>query len=77
MAVKANKGKNEIHFEYDTPGLKYGAVVSLAGILILAVYILIMRKKRVKEPVSHYYDYDKEYSCQAEKIYLNSFDTKE
>lgn len=45
MAVPVKKGENHIVFHYETPGLKAGAVISLAGAGILTAYILINRKK--------------------------------
>ncbi|MDE6521041.1 MAG: YfhO family protein [Ruminococcus sp.] len=64
MAVSANKGRNVITFHYSTPGLREGIYISLAGILMLAVYIVICHKFTDKEKInrfSHYYDYN---SCQ-------------
>ena len=67
MAVKADKGANEITFEYETPGLMSGLIVSLAGIALLAGYMFIFgrRKKYPDDP-----DFG-EYSCSVEMIYLN------
>ncbi len=67
MAVKADAGENHITFEYDTPGLTTGFVVSLAGIALLAAYMIISgrRKKYPDDP-----DYG-DYSCSVEMIYLN------
>lgn len=44
MAVPVEAGENVIEFSYETPGLKMGAVLSLAGVLLLIGYLLIGRK---------------------------------
>ena len=38
MAVRTEKGANEIEFRYETPGLKIGAAVSAAAIVLFAAY---------------------------------------
>ena len=61
MAVKADKGVNTIVFRYKTPGLNTGLVITTAGILILAAYLIICRifgKEDGTAPHKHYYDYD-------------------
>ena len=67
MAVKADEGENEITFEYDTPGLKAGFIVSVTGIALLIAYMFLFgrRKKYPDDP-----DFG-EYSCSVEMIYLN------
>ncbi|MGN0631751.1 MAG: YfhO family protein [Ruminococcus sp.] len=45
MAVPIQKGENHIVFRYETPGLKAGAVISVAGAVIFIAYIAINRKK--------------------------------
>lgn len=73
MAVKAEAGENTITFEYETPGLKTGFICTVAGVLILSGYLLLFRKKKCKSAVcSHYYDYDKVVSCDAEENYIQS-----
>ena len=61
MAVRADKGDNTIVFRYRTPGLTAGLLMSGAGILLLALYLVIARRFRGKDehyPHKHYYDYD-------------------
>lgn len=41
MAVKVGKGTSEIRFNYTTPGLKTGLVISCAGAVILLLYVII------------------------------------
>lgn len=73
MAVKAESGENIIEFRYETPGLLAGLIVSVAGIILLSGYLIIFRKKKSGTALSsHYYDYDKTVSCEAEKNYTQS-----
>ena len=44
MAVPVEAGENIIEFTYETPGLKIGAAVSLAGVFLLIGYLFIGRK---------------------------------
>ena len=44
MAVKCDEGVNEIVFEYETPGLKYGFIITIVGLLIFSLYLFIVRK---------------------------------
>ncbi len=44
MAVPVEEGENVIEFTYETPGLKLGAVISGAGVLLLIGYLLIGRR---------------------------------
>lgn len=44
MAVRAPAGENTIRFEYHTPGLLPGALISCAGLLLLIVYLLLWKK---------------------------------
>ncbi|MFA5657978.1 MAG: YfhO family protein [Oscillospiraceae bacterium] len=60
MAVRCPAGESvEIRFDYMTPGLKNGVIISLAGILILAAYVLI-RKKLEPEAAARPVEYDYE-----------------
>lgn len=73
MAVKGDVGDNKITFEYHTPGLKAGLIISSAGILLLCGYLIIFRNKKCKTAkFSHYYDYKKAVSCQAEENYVQN-----
>lgn len=73
MAVKGEIGENTIKFEYETPGLKFGAIVSFIGVIILAGYMFIFRNKnKNSNKFSHYYNYDKIISCEAEEKYIEN-----
>lgn len=69
MAVKADQGENEIEFRYKTSGLKEGAIISLCGILLLALYIFITRKSKSSGGFAHYYDYNRSDSLELQKKY--------
>lgn len=44
MAVLVPAGTSEIRFTYQTPGLALGAAVTLAGVLILLLYLWLARR---------------------------------
>ncbi len=53
MAVRAPAGENVIRFEYNTPGLKEGIILSLGALFVLGVYLLIvllLRRRRGPPP---------------------------
>lgn len=51
MAVKVPAGSSTIRFNYMTPGLIEGIVLSIAGLLILGIYLLVfLIIKKVKKP---------------------------
>ncbi|HAH79193.1 MAG TPA: hypothetical protein DCL64_06730, partial [Ruminococcaceae bacterium] len=45
MAVKVPKGASSIRFNYQTPGIRLGAVVTLGGFLLLAFYWFMTRRR--------------------------------
>lgn len=57
MAVKAGAGDNEIRFTYETPGLKYGVLISLAALFISIVYIVVCCILKKKSPDKWKVDY--------------------
>ena len=48
MSVVAPKGDNKIVFEYKTPGLKIGIIISIISGIIFIIYIVIFIKKKKK-----------------------------
>jgi hypothetical protein len=44
MAVKVPSGTSTIQFSYTTPGLKLGALASLGGVVLFAVYYFVTRR---------------------------------
>ncbi len=55
MAVRANKGENEITFVYKTPGLSFGITLSLFALLLLIAYLLLVKKYYKKHTAVNYY----------------------
>ncbi|MDE6425691.1 MAG: YfhO family protein [Ruminococcus sp.] len=73
MAVKADSGHNKIVFRYRTPALTAGIVISISGIFILAVYMIICRKKSDGNyNINHSYDYNSCHTIKAHDDYCNS-----
>ena len=58
MAVRADAGDNTIVFRYRTPGLTAGLLITAAGIVLLAAYLIIFRKKSPESVRKYCYDYD-------------------
>ena len=78
MAVEAGSGENEIVFTYETPGLKVGTIISIAGALMLAVYIALVYifRKNDEPRHTHYYDYVSTHKISASQEYCKSFQKK-
>ena len=55
MAVKAYAGENEITFVYKTPGLALGITLSLAALIALLCYLLIVKKYYKNHKAVNYY----------------------
>jgi uncharacterized membrane protein YfhO len=73
MAVRAESGNNKIVFHYETPGLRYGIIISCSAVLMLVIYLLICRKirgKGKKYGITHSYDY-KTYGGSVETEYID------
>lgn len=78
MAVRAEAGKNTIVFRYHTPGLKEGTVISLAGIMILAIYLvicLINKNSPGDKGPRHYYCYKSGLKINAGEEYFRQIRT--
>ncbi len=80
MAVRAEKGSNTIVFRYRTPYLREGVIISCISTAVLAVYVLISRRKRSKGDYAdhrHFYDYSSCEKIKAAQEYCDSlFNTK-
>ena len=50
MAVRVPAGAAEIRFDYRTPGLTEGLIISGAGIALFLLYLLIARRIRTRRP---------------------------
>ena len=58
MAVRCEAGANHITFRYTLPGLQYGAVLTLAGILLLALYLALGKGLVSGRETAHIHHYD-------------------
>lgn len=59
MAVRCEAGENEIHFSYETPGLRIGICLTAMGGLLLLLYLVISRKfRQCERHVAHRCCYD-------------------
>lgn len=52
MAVVAPEGVCEITFEFETPGLKTGVIISLITVIVIAIYLGAVIIKRSMRPIS-------------------------
>jgi hypothetical protein len=52
MAVLAPEGSSRIVFEYETPGLKIGLLITVITALLSAVYVAVILIKRVYRPIT-------------------------
>ena len=57
MGVRMNAGQHEIEFRYHPQGLRFGACVSLVGLVLLVLLIICSRKKLLFASDSFRYDY--------------------
>ncbi len=72
MAIRCEAGENEIVFSYETPGLKYGMLITLGGIVLLALYVLLAKPlfRGSKHTLSHSYDYMPQSGVRAARAYM-------
>ena len=50
MAVRVPEGAHTVRFDYMTPGLKYGVLLTLGSIVIFVLYVLIVRSRKKRYP---------------------------
>ncbi len=55
MAVLVPAGDNTIRFEYETPGLKMGVIISAAALFVLMVYLFVFKMINKRNPGSTEY----------------------
>lgn len=72
-AIRVPEGICEISFVYETPGLKYGIIATIAGVVLLGVYFVIFVVLRREKGYSyvHLYDLDQVDGVKAHKSYIN------
>jgi len=71
--IRVPEGISEISFEYETPGMKYGIIATIAGVLLLGAYFavfVILRRERGSSYV-HLYDQDQVSGVKAHTSYIN------
>lgn len=73
LAVRVPAGGCNIEFTYTTPGSRLGVVCTIAGILLFAVYIVIIYVFRRHRPARYIHLYDIEYTegIKAHYAYIN------
>ena len=50
MAVRVPEGAHTVRFDYMTPGLKYGVLLTLGSIVIFILYVFIVRARKKRYP---------------------------
>ncbi len=53
MAVRVPEGEHTVRFNYMTPGLKAGALITIIAAIMLTVYILLCKKQRTANPEAY------------------------
>lgn len=72
--IRVPEGLCEITFTYRTPGLTIGIICTVAGILLLAVYMVIFKliKRQKPLPYAHLYDQNQLDGVTAHKSYIDA-----
>lgn len=70
--IRVPEGICEISFTYETPGLKYGVIASIVGILLLAAYFVffVIYKRERGFSYVHLYDQNQVEGVKAHKSYI-------
>ncbi|MCH5206658.1 MAG: YfhO family protein [Oscillospiraceae bacterium] len=78
-AIRVPAGLAEISFTYETPGLRLGVILSVAGLILFAVYlvvvVVILRQKA--RPFVHLYDGDQSGEVKAHGSYIRQLTERE
>lgn len=72
--IRVPEGLCEITFTYKTPGLTVGIICTIAGILLFAVYMIIVKlvKRQKPLPYAHLYDQNQLDGVKAHRSYLDA-----
>lgn len=72
--IRVPEGLCEITFTYRTPGLTVGIICTVAGILLFAVYMVIVKfvKREKPLPYAHLYDQNQLDGVKAHKSYIDA-----
>lgn len=78
MAIRCEEGQNQIVFSYHLPGLKAGICITIAGLLLLALYLTAGKKFFADKAYSLSYDYQTGVKASdAYLIYLKNLENSE
>lgn len=69
MAVQVPAGDNTIRFEYETPGLKLGLLVSAGALLLLLFYLFLARRLRLDRTFTPAGYFRSPYHCKPFSVY--------
>ncbi len=71
--IRVPAGACDITFEYETPGLRYGLYATIGGVILYALYVLIIVVVLKNKPrrFSHLYDLDQRQAVSAHNAYIN------
>ncbi len=73
VAVRVPAGKGKISFAYETPGAKYGILLTIGGAVLYGIYMLVncvILKRRPRRYV-HLYDMEQSHGVRAHNAYVN------
>ena len=74
MAIRCEAGDNAIRFRYEVPGLRYGCYLTIAGLVLLALYLLLSKPLFTggRRTYIHNYDYLPSGGVRAADAYVQS-----
>lgn len=78
MAIRCEAGNNQIVFHYELPGLKWGALLTIAGLVLLGLYIALAKPLfgRQQGKRTHSYDYMPSSGVRAAKAYTQHLERR-
>ena len=73
IGIRVPAGECDIEFTYETPGIKYGLIATIIGILMFAAYIALMYFVLKEKPIryAHLYDQEQTEGISAHKTYIS------
>lgn len=73
VAVRVPAGKGKIVFTYETPGGRYGIILTIGGIILYGIYIFIQYVLLRRRPKSfvHLYDQEQIQGVRAHRAYIS------
>lgn len=72
--IRVPEGICEISFEYETPGMKYGIISTIVGVLLLAVYyaVFVVIRREKGYAYVHLYDQNQVEGVKAHNSYIDT-----